>query len=267
MAIGKIRQTKDYGMFTRSEDNRPTDIKKHKRLMLSMEQYGFISSFPIVCRRERGKLVVKDGQHRLVIAQSLGKPVFWIEEAVDFDIARVNCTPLGWNLRDYAKKYARNGLKAYQEGLDFAEKHGMPLGTAFALLAGTTNFCCCKEAYMNGDFKVKDRAWADSVAGVYGPMVLLSSALDNNMFLLSCMAICRVPNFDAVRLISAANRCRGKLIAYANREDYLTALEAIYNYDRSAKNLVALKIEAERAMRERNIGKPKAAKDKVKVVA
>lgn len=251
MAKTSIQSTKNYSMFGRSADNRPTDLKKHKKLKESMEKYGYLKSFPIVVRKEDGVYVVKDGQHRLMLAQTLGIEVWWVEEDVDFDIATVNSTSKVWVLRDYAEKFAERGLADYQEGLDFSKNHGMALGTAFALLAGTTSFGNCQDDFIGGTFKVKDRPWADAVAGIYGPLSGMSSDLKNVRFIEACMAVCRVPSFAPTRLLQGAKNCREKLVAYSTKDAYLDMLETIYNYKRS--NLVGLKSLAMMAMRERSV--------------
>lgn len=247
----KISVTKNYRLFVRSDDNRPSDLKKHRKLIESMKMYGFLSCFPIVCTRDsKGNLVVKDGQHRLMIAETLGLSVYYVEESVDFDVARVNCTAKIWQLRDYAQKHATNGIEAYREGLEFADQHALPIGTAFALLAGYVSFSSVNDAFATGSFEIRDRKWADMVAGIYNPLRRMNPKIHNARFLEACMAVCRVDGFDTQRLISNAEKCREKLIPYSTRHAYLDMLEEIYNFYRS--KLVGLKAEALMAMRERN---------------
>ena len=253
----KIRTTKDYGLFQRhSEENRPLDMRKRKKLLESMKLYGFLRCFPIVAVRDgKGTLIVKDGQHRLAIAEKLGLPVYWIEETTDFDVAIVNSAAKGWNLRDYAQKHAANGIKAYQEGLDFAAQYGLSIGPSFALLAGTTSFTNCQAAFMDGTFRIKDRPYADAVAGIYGPLTILSAAVKNARFIEACMMVCRVESFNGKRLLANAERCREKLAAYSTKDAYLDMLEAVYNFGR--KEVVGLKAAAIMAMRQRSAVAPK----------
>ena len=253
MSSRKISSTKNYRLFARhSGENRPLDIAKHKKLMDSMKLYGFLPCFPIiVVRNSKGEMIVKDGQHRLAIAESLGLPVHYTEESVDFDVAIVNSSAMVWRLRDYAQKHAANGLKSYQEGMDFADQYGLPIGTAFSLLYGTTTFSNCTNAFIDGTWKVKDRKWAGAVAQAYVPLTKLSPAMKNARLIEACMAICRVEAFDVSRLISGAERCREKLVAYSTRDAYLDMLEVVYNFGR--KQLVGLKSLAVMAMRERNL--------------
>jgi hypothetical protein len=252
MSSRKIQATKNYALFHRNADNRVLDLKKHRKLYESMKRYGFLRCFPIVCFRDsKGNLIVKDGQHRLAIAQELGVTVYWVEETVDFDVAVINCTAKVWQLKDYALKFSANGNKQYQEGIEFAEQHGIPIGSAFAMLAGNVSFSNVESKFIDGTFKVKDRKWADDVAAVYGPLVAMSHSVKRQQFLEACMAVCRVDGFDSKRLISNAERCREKLVAFSTRDAYLDMLETIYNFGRS--KLVGLKVEATMAMRERNL--------------
>lgn len=255
---GKINVTTNYALFKRSADNRPTDIKKHKRLVESLKKYGMLECFPIVCWRDaEGNLIVLDGQHRLMIAQSMGLPVYWVETATRFDIAVINCAARTWMLRDYAQTYAAQGRKDYAQGLEFAKQHSIPVGMAFALLAGTVSFGNCEGVFVQGEFKVRDRDWADAVAHIYTALVGVSPAVKSANFLLACMAVCRVPSFDPKRLIAAAGKCRSKLVAYSHRDDFLSALEEIYNFNRTAAHMFGLKLEAIRVMRERGTTGPK----------
>jgi len=247
----KINVTKNYRLFGRPQDNRPTDPRKHRKLEESMKRYGFLPCYPIICTRDRDKhLNLKDGQHRLLFAEKLGLPVYWIEDEVDFDVALVNCAQRTWALRDFAHRYATAGIQVYRDGLEFSDRHKIPLGMTFALLGGTTTFSNVQESFFSGTFKAKDTAWAERVASVYSPMVGLAPVLRNARFLEACMACCRVKDFDGGRLMHNAERCREKLIAYSTRDAYLDMIETVYNFGR--KQLVPIKIAALTALRERN---------------
>lgn len=259
MAKSSISTTRNYRLFNLSADNRPLNLKKRNRLRRSMVNFGFLRSFPLSCIRDTaGNLVVKDGQHRLAIAEELGLPVHYYVEDVDYDIAQVNCTQEKWRVCDFAMMFASKGRAAYQEGIDFADAHGLPVGTAFALLSGTISWANVRHSFMEGTFKVRDREWADAVASIYVTLTELSKDMKNSRCLEACMAICRVDDFDATRLLSGAKRCRDKLASYSTRDAYLELMETVYNFGR--KQLFPLKNEAIMAMRARAAIKPKAGK-------
>lgn len=246
-----VQSTKKYDLFQLSEENRPKDLPRHRNLKESMKRYGFLKCFPIICRRlSNGKLEIVDGQHRYLFATELDLPVHWIVTDEEFDVAVVNSTAKPWVLKDFAKKYSEQGLEDYQEAIDFAEAHRLPLGTAFALLSGVTSLTNCYEKVVTGKFSIVDRGWAHAVAATYGPLVTMSPPMKNVRLLEACMMVNRVPDFDSRRLISNAGRCRDKLVPYSTRDAYLDMLEEVYNYSRL--KVVGLKAASINATRERN---------------
>jgi hypothetical protein len=246
----KIQCTKNYRLFARSGDNREVNLKKHKKLYESMKRYGFLPCFPIVCVRNGIEpRIVKDGQHRLAIAEELGLPVYYIDEPTDFDVAVINCTAKVWTLRDYADKYAHQGNTAYAAGVEFSSRHGVPLGLGFALLAGTTGFTNIQNAFVSGEFKIRDELWAECVGSTYAALIDISPSLKSVRFLEACMGAARVNGFDAGRLIHNAKQCREKLVSYSTRDAFLDMMEYVYNFKR--QKTVPLKFLAIQAMRDR----------------
>jgi hypothetical protein len=248
-ACPKIHVTKNYRLFKRDPENRETKSRLHRNLRKSMQKYGFLSCLPIVVRRAPPdkRLVVKEGQHRLEEAERLGLPVYYIETDIDFDIAIINTTAKTWSPRDYAEKYARNGHPDYQEALDFAKIHRLPIGSAFALLAGYATFKSIKEDFLTGHYHITDREWADRTASLYRSLVSINSELHHQRFLESCMALTHIDEFDADRLIRNAKRCRDRLQCYGTRDANLTMLEEVYNFHHS--QMFGLKVAAVMAMR------------------
>lgn len=246
-----VLTTKNYRLFNRSDENRNLILKKHKRLYGSMRQYGFLDCFPIVCfSNSNGLLVVKDGQHRLAIAEELGLPVSYIVTERDFDVATTNSGTVNWNMLDYANRWIAKGHKNYQIGLEFAARYGLPLGVSFGMLAGTAAYTNVESEFKDGTYKIKDVAWAESVAGLYSKLLAFAPLqLRNTRFLEACMAVCRLPEFDSNRMIRCAERCRDQLVAYSNRDAFLGMLEAVYNHGQ--KRMVPLKVEAIQVMRDR----------------
>lgn len=258
MAAKKILTTTNYDLFERSEDNRDTNLSGRKKLIASMEKYGFLSAFPVVVRRGKGgRLVVVDGQHRLAVARHLGLPVAYVEEDTEFVTAEVNETMKTWGLIDYVQTWAGKGNQDMIEAQRFAAEHGISIGKACSILAGTVSTSNVEAAIKGGTFRVKDREWAAVVATIYVAISRLSRDLSKTRFLEACMAVTRVKGFDAERLIAGAKRCREKLAGYSTRDANLDMLEEVYNFGR--KQMCSLKVAALMALRERNIGGGKAA--------
>jgi len=251
MSTTKIQATKNYKLFKRHDDeNRPLNVATRRKLMQSMKLYGFLKCYPIICYRTKaGQLVVKDGQHRLAIAEELGLTVYWIEDASDFDVAIVNSAMKGWTNKDYALKWAANGVESYAKMLEFAERFDIAVQHAVALLSGTTVFTNVRDAFIGGTFKIKDQKWAEAVASLYSQIGQICPRIKDQFFMLACMAVCRIEDFDHGRLIVQAEKCREKLLKYGTRDGYLGMIEEVYNYGRRR---VPVTIPAQNAMRERN---------------
>lgn len=252
-----VKITKNYRLFSRDGENRPLDMGKRKLLIASMKKHGFLPCYPIVCYRNGNKILfIKDGQHRLAVAESLELPVYWMETLINFDVAQVNCTQKTWQAIDYARKYADNGVVSYQKGLAFVEQYRLPVSRAFALLAGTVSYGNIKEAFVSGKFKIKDKPWAESVASLYLQTTALSpGSLRNATFLGAIMAVCRVKEFNPERFLKNAKRCRDRLVSYSTRDAYLTMMEEVYNFGR--KTMLGLKSLSIMAMRDRDAIKTK----------
>lgn len=248
----KINSTRNYRLFTTTTENRPLEEAKRRKLRRSMERYGFLRSYPIICVRDKdGHLIVKDGQHRLQFAESLGLPVHWVEDDADFDIAVVNSAAKGWAVSDFVHMHSKKGVQDYADAIEFAQRFSMPLATALAILAGTVNYSNISLLVQTGGYRIKDRKYAEAVAATYSGMIRLASCLKSKAFLDAVMGICRVESFDLDRLLSNAARCRELLVSYSTRDAYLNMLETVYNFGRV--KLVGLKAAATMAMRERNL--------------
>lgn len=251
MAKASITTTKNYSLFDRSSMNRDTNLGKHKNLINSMKKYGFLKCFPVVCTRNKSKrLEIIDGQHRFQIAEMLGLPITYTESEVEFNIAEVNSTSKTWTVADYCHMYAQNGKVDYQEAIEFCDLHEIPISLSLSLLAGTTSFTNINKKFLVGEYKVKDRVWAEKVASLYVPMITLSSELKNRRFIEACMRVCRVDGFDRSRMLSSAKKCREKLVSYSTVDAFMDMLEVVYNYGRQKH--VGLKAESANAMKSRN---------------
>ena len=254
--VRKISATRDYSLFTLSKENRLVEADKHRKLRALMEEYGFLSEYPILCIRDRAKkLVVIDGQHRLLYAEELGLPVYYIITTKKLDVAKLAGGVVKWTTRSYAEKYAANGSTHYKRGLEYVDLYGLPVGVGFAMLGGTTSLTNIQPHFNEGEFKIRDMRWAEDTAELYYSLYSLNKEIKSVRLLLACMAVCRIKEFSHHRMVKNAKRCREKLIGYSTREAYLEMMQNLYNY-RYAK-LVPLKTMAEQAMRSRNAAENK----------
>lgn len=247
----KMFKTTDYRKFKHAAINRPVNLMKHKKLIACMQEYGFLRSFPIsIFRMPDGTMIVKDGQHRLAIAEKLGLPVWWVEEVVDFKISKINETSKIWTLQEHAEAHAEAGIKSYVALLEFSKRHKIGVSLSACLLAGTTSFGNFDNQFYCGQFKIKEQAFAESVAALYGAFVAANRNVKGSRLAEALIAVCRIPEFDAARLLNGLNLYPEANKQFATRDGFLEMLELLYNYKK--KTLFALKTNAIQVMRDRN---------------
>lgn len=106
--IGTIFSTSDYTLFKKLKGNRR--VKKNKNLPRELEEMGQTS--PIVVN---SNFEVIDGQHRLEILKSRGKPVsFIISDTVSPRmVISMNTTQVSWKDIDYLDFYVAQGNAPY----------------------------------------------------------------------------------------------------------------------------------------------------------
>lgn len=251
----KLQRTKDYSLFVMTKANRPLAKAGRADLRKSMQEYGFLPTYPIHVRRVNGKLEIQDGQNRFMTARELGQMVWYVEDATEINIARINNTQKKWKVSDYAGSYANQGKAAYRELLDFAAKYKMPIGLSAALLGGHSSGkgrSNWREAYELGTFQVRDREAANLTGRVFAALVSISAEVNSAVMAEALSAVFRISNVDANRIVDGAKRCPEKLVGFSSREGYLQMIEDLYNYGRRTR--YPIKVYAENALRARNIG-------------
>ena len=252
----QLEVTKDYDRFQLIVDNRKPHPEKRAKLRRSMQDYGYIPAYPLhVNRLPGGKLAVKDGQGRYLMAKELGEPIYYVVVGgnSDIDVAQLGNTQRVWNVRDFAERYEQKGNPHYKELLEFAAQHGMPLNFCIAILEGHIQAGQAGSAitsYREGRFVVRCRDKADRTARVYVAMTSRYRQLRTRFFLAALHACLAIPGIDEARLLRGAQRCPGKAIKYGSRDGFLTMIEGMYNYGQ--RHSVPIKVPAEGICRGRN---------------
>lgn len=230
----KATSTRKYDMFVSDRFNRvitAKDATRLKRLRFSMEKYGFLP-FPILVRRNGEKLMVIDGQHRLMVAQELSLPVIYIEAGRD-DIVISECAAAQspWNISDYVLSHASQGKKDYQELMEFAAEHSMALKQAVSLLSGNNSHSCNhSNSVKQGLFLVKDRAYADRVARISVVLAGLVPWGNCNWSIGAISRFVRVKEFNDDQFLKRVSANPHLLRKQPTLELYSEMYDAAYNF-------------------------------------
>jgi len=253
----KLYSTTNYAMFSKDIKNRNFSPDKHGKLLASMQRHGFLPAHPIaVWKNSKGELIVKRGQHRLAFAEQLGLPVYYVIDEFELDSSELEpAEAVKWTQLDHAENWLHRDKPNYQELIEYAGRSGIPMSLAASLLMGTVSFNNISQQFFKGDFVVRDRQHAETVAAIYIAFRKFNRSMSGAHLIKAIASAARVDGFDAQRLISNIPECPSAMKKYSTRDGFLEMLEEIYNFRRRTQ--VALKFNAIQAMRARSVTSPK----------
>ena len=245
----ELKQTSNYSLFALDSTNR--SVENIAKIKASLQKFGFLPSHPLhVVRRDR-KLVVIDGQHRLVASKTLGIPVYYVVcQDSEISIPQINSAQRAWSGIDYVKSFSAQGNQDYRTLSDFIQETGIPLTVASALLSGETKSGGQCSKVKLGTFRVKTLDLAYVVAKIIIAASRHVRWSRNSLFIDALSRCARLPEFDANHFVKKMDAMPGNLRLQPTRADFLEMIEGVYNY--KSRIQVPLKYLAERAAIERN---------------
>lgn len=250
-----LLSTTNYAMFDLHFHNR----KLHSTTVLreSMRRVGFMPSSAIHCTYgEGGKLRVVRGHHRLIVAQELGIPVYYIVDTSNtnlFDLEGDSRS--AWGARDFLWSGAAAGNKDYEALQNFMDRYGYTVTVAASLLggqsAGSGNL---QKLVKTGAFKCGDPSHASDVTTITETCRTLGMRFATAVSFVSAVsAVLRIPEIDADQLRRRIVANPGMLQIRSRRDDYLDQLEAVYNF--RSRETIPLKARAIEIMKMRGANK------------
>ena len=162
-----VLESSNYEMFRHDNSNRVADIGKNKPLKDSMEKYGWLDAYPAFVVPDGDKFVIKDGQHRIDAAQSLGIPVKYMVSANGgIDISEINNAQRKWSIADYVNCFISKGKKHYVRLMEFHKESGLGIGLSATLLGYNRSPDKSRAHIKDGTFKIDDESHAIAVLSV-----------------------------------------------------------------------------------------------------
>lgn len=227
----QVRVTDDYNRFTVTKENRGIVQGHVRKLARSMNEYGWIDSFPMMVVERGDKLEIRDGQNRFRAAQQLGIPVKYVltengQSAIP--IAELNKYQKTWTIMDHCKSYANECDKDYQALLTFMAEENINLIAAVCLLSqGSPN----TDTLKNGNFKVRDLEWARKVAAHLRHLCKVMPWSPNTAnYVRVFVKACRVDAFDAGLFARKVEQNPEKVVNMATESGIAAMMEEVYNY-------------------------------------
>lgn len=247
----KIYKTTNYEIFNRIEGNRSINGSHVRKIQDSIKEHGFLLD-PIVINEN---YEVIDGQHRLAAAEEEEVPVFvLIAEGYGADeMVAQNLSQKNWGKKQWLNYYCEKGYPEYIELRRFINQYPFSIGVSIKLMQNSNSNKTraqkytpsttkesdktydYKEVFEEGTWKTGDVQlaynWADNIKSLkkyYG-------GYKRTSFVSVMISLFRNENFDFDEFVRKLEYQSTALVDCANRDQYLSLIEDIYNFKKRDK--------------------------------
>lgn len=258
--ISEYNKTNDYSKFELLQFNR--DVKKTAKLEQSMIKHGYINSYPLHVKQGRnGKLIIKGGHHRFIVAQKLGLSVSYV---VSNDVASVHefeDSTIRWSINDYLMSYVRLEFPDYIDVLDYHQRTGISLSLCAALLAGHTANAAAPilNKFKKGTYKINRTCnYAALVEEFVNIFKSLSIEVATDAKLINALSrIILAEKCDLNHLKHKIEQNHYLITKRATSDLYLDLFDIVYNKGTNSKSQIDLKFQTNQTMKQlqRSFGK------------
>lgn len=235
--VGKIYATTNYDMFTYRSDNRSVNEENVRAKIKSIEIMG--QQVPI---KVDGQNVIQDGQHRLEACKRLSIPVEFIIDAdgslTTRELALLQSSTKAWTKVDYANSFAQseNGedYRLYNQFCTAFPEFGHTTVLMLLMNMKTTG-ASADTTFKGGNFKVKSYNRGKQMAETLRQFAPFYKNYMKKSFIVAFAKMYEHKEFDFSRLLrKLPKRCK-EIMDFSRTEDYLEALEIIYNWKETKK--------------------------------
>jgi hypothetical protein len=220
----------------------------------SMLRHGYIGAYPLHCvENGNGKLKIKDGQHRFVVAKSLGLAVKYVVCHDTATVYELQETLNKWKLEDYLVSWIRAGKKAYLTVKEYHTRTGINLGACISMLAGdSASASNHQNRIKDGTYQLGDPVHAAVVSDIvlhikrvgieWGAIDLLVQAISKVVW---------AEGFNPSVLKKRISSHRQMMQKQPSKKEYVALLDTIYNFGSKDRDRIPLAFLADKAARER----------------
>lgn len=241
--VNTVYKTYDLSIFKPITGNRVPNLQHIRRLVDSIKMRGMKCN-PILINEN---YEVIDGQHRLAAAKECKTFIYYIMiEGYNLsDVQTLNLNQKNWTRKDFMDGYASIGIESYIKLKWFSEKNDDYLLSdciAFCsnITSGTTNtlsmkfdkkgFRNYKEIFEEGTWKGKDFELAQEWANKIRLIKPYYEGYNRSKFVGTMISMFLNKNFDFSEFMHKLRLQPTALKECANREQWKTLIEDIYNY-------------------------------------
>jgi len=251
--VNKVYKTNDLSIFKQIEGNRIPNLQHVKRLADSIRVYGMKCN-PILVNE---RMEVIDGQHRLMAAKESESFVYYIivNGYSLNEVHTLNLNQKNWTKKDFMEGYANMGIESYIKLREFANKNddytfndcialcqnnssGTSRSLALAVKHGS-KLNGSVQIFEQGTWKCDDIDIAQDMANKIRMIKSYYSGYNRSSFVSTMIGLLQKEIFDFNEFMHKVRLQPTALVDCANRDQYRTLIEDIYNY--KSRNKVNLR--------------------------
>lgn len=230
--IGRVFEEDDYSVFRRLPDNRDVLSNRINKLIASMTE-RYITN-PIIVNE---RMEVIDGQGRFEARKALKKPIHYIvvNGATSADCRRMNKYNTKWTILDFAKSYAKSGIRDYVLLLNVCNETKLSISNVLRLSGhgGKTRKPTDSNLFEKGklNFTEEDAQTVNAVNKMANEIqdALQFSQRPNDAFRTGIKIVSETKGYDHSKMIRNCKQCRSSYAQMSSLKDQLLEFERIYN--------------------------------------
>jgi len=241
--VNKVYQTSDLSIFRQIDGNRVPNLQHVNRLAESIRVYGMKCN-PILINE---RMEVIDGQHRLMAAKEAESFVYYI--IVDGyslkEVHTLNLNQKNWTKKDFMEGYANMGIESYVKLRNFANKNndygfsdcialcqnnGSSSSRTLAVQIYNNKLDSSAQIFEQGTWRNGNMDIAQDMANKIRMIKSYYSNYNRSSFVQTMIILLQKEIFDFNEFMHKLRLQPTALVDCANREQYKTLIEDIYNY-------------------------------------
>lgn len=228
MSIPVIEETRRYERFKFMIGNREINDYHVGYLKKSISEKNLLPWNPIIV--DENDCVI-DGQHRLIAAQELFVPIYFVKcpGATIQDVATLNTDKTTWSTDQYLESYVTRGFPEYLRLKEFSDRYDIPTSVARRILS--KNHKDIVRKFRQGLFVADDQEHAKKVAELRTVVLpYVGEAFASQLAFINALSFIAEKGFFRVdRMKEKLEKARKIIHFQRNRVSYIRTLEDIYN--------------------------------------
>lgn len=252
LKVNDVYKTNDLSIFKTIDGNRVPNLQHVRRLKSSILEHGMKCN-PILVN---DKMEVIDGQHRLLAAKDADSFIYYI--MVDGyslgEVHTLNLNQKNWTKKDFMDGYANMGVESYIKLKRFCKQNkDFTFSDCISLCSNTTGIgymsmaakhrpdkkCNVNQVFEEGTWLGNNFDLAQENANKIRMIAPYYTGYNRSSFAMTIAGLLSKENFDFNEFMHKIRIQPTALVDCANRAQYRTLIEDIYNY--RSRNKVSLK--------------------------